>query len=210
MLTQQVPLAPRVVGGLPALSTSQGPGESDDARLVAAARRGDHAAYGALVRKYQDRLCSLLLHVCGSVPDAQDAAQEAFLRAYTKLDTYNGASAFHTWLFRIAMNVMISQHRRKQTRARFDQAQSLPTDILRGKSESPDESLLRQERAAQVQAALAKLSDEHRSILVLREVEGCDYDEIAGALAIPVGTVRSRLHRARLALREKLAPLASN
>jgi RNA polymerase sigma-70 factor (ECF subfamily) len=178
--------------------------DTDEALLIAASRRGDAHAYGALVRKYQDRLCTSLYHVCGSLADAQDAAQEAFLRAYLKLGSYNGSSAFYTWLYRIAVNAVISEHRKRQTRTTTERACSLGDDSYSAKSVCPDERLLRQERVEQVQQALANLSDEHRTILVLREIESCDYDEIAMLLAIPIGTVRSRLHRARLMLREEL------
>jgi RNA polymerase sigma-70 factor, ECF subfamily len=204
MLSQHAPLSARFVGNLPNVSAPYGPMESNEAQLIAASREGDVAAYGSLVCKYQDRLCASLRHVCGSVADAQDAAQEAFLRGYLKLSSYTGASAFYTWLYRIALNVAISEHRRRRVRSAYERSRFACDEALREPSEGPDGRLLREERVAQVQKALDSLTADHRTILVLREIENCDYDEIAGILAIPVGTVRSRLHRARLELREHL------
>jgi RNA polymerase sigma-70 factor, ECF subfamily len=185
-------------------------GEPNESQLVAASQRGDSAAYGTLVCKYQDRLCSALRHVCRSNADAQDAAQEAFLKAYLRLKTYTGASAFYTWLYRIAINIAMSEHRRRQARARRETSRSLESSPVSEATQSADSQLLREERRAEVQRALARLSDDQRSILILREMEEFDYDQIASILSIPVGTVRSRLHRARLALRQELLPVGQN
>jgi RNA polymerase sigma-70 factor, ECF subfamily len=176
----------------------------DETQLIQAARRGDSAAFGGLVRKYQDRLCTALVHICGSHDEAEDAAQDAFVQAYVKLDSFAGGSAFYTWLYRIAINRAISLRRRRRGQTSIDHNRQRAGCEPEDGSEPADERLLREERAAQVQQALARLSDEHRSILVLREIEGCDYDAIAKILSLPVGTVRSRLHRARLQLKEQL------
>jgi RNA polymerase sigma-70 factor (ECF subfamily) len=198
MLSQHAPLATRFLSYLPSAPPGQATLPLSEAQLLAAARQGDAEAYGCLVRTYQGRLLSSLQHICGSAADAQDAAQEAFLRAYLKLDRFTGASAFYTWLFRIALNVVASARRRRQL-ASLDEVGE-PCD----RAERSEERVLRQERGGQVQAALHALSAEHRTILVLREVDDHNYDEIASVLRIPVGTVRSRLHRARLELRERL------
>jgi len=203
VLIHHASLSSRFIDSLPGSCSVRTAADADEARLIAAARQGDAGAYGSLVRRYQDRLCSSLMHICGSFADAQDAAQEAFLRAYLKLGSFTGASAVYTWLYRIAVNVAISEHRRRRLPPPGERAllgEKEPSD----RAEEPEENLLRLERAALVQQALDRLSDEHRTILVLREVENCDYDEIAQILDLPVGTVRSRLHRARLQLREKL------
>jgi RNA polymerase sigma-70 factor (ECF subfamily) len=203
MLCQHSPLAARFIHSLPG-NCAQTQLETEESQVVALARQGDAAAYGELVRRYQNRLCTALMHICGSFADAQDAAQEAFLRAFTKLHTFNGTSAFYTWLYRIAVNAAISQHRRRHLPSASERAEGAfktePTD----RCELLDEQLMRRERAEEVRQALATLSDEHRAIIVLREIEDCDYDEIALILNVPVGTVRSRLHRARLQLRAKL------
>src|SRR5215831_9907449 len=107
MLAQHAPLARRFLGHLPAIFSQPAEAEPSEAQLIEASRHGDAAAYGTLVRRYEQRLCSSLLQVCRSRADAQDAAQEAFLRAYLKLGSYTGASAFYTWLYRIAVNVAI-------------------------------------------------------------------------------------------------------
>ena len=204
MLRRYVSLASRFAGRLPASPGTKPACDQEDARLIAAARRGDSGAFESLVRKYQDRLYSRLYLVCGSVADAQDAAQEAFLKAYLKLNTFNSASAFYSWLYRIAVNAVISQHRRKMAHLKCERLRAHQEEIWNAERQAPDKQMLAQERGACVQDALATLSPEHRLILVLREIDDCEYDEIARLLDIPVGTVRSRLHRARLLLREKL------
>jgi RNA polymerase sigma-70 factor, ECF subfamily len=184
--------------------------EQDDGQLIRSACNGDTAAFGALVRKYQVRLCTSLVHICGSLDDAEDVAQEAFVQAYVKLRTFAGGSAFYTWLYRIAVNAAISRRRRRREQTSVDsKREDLGLEPLDG-GEQADERLLREERAVQVQRAMARLSDEHRTILVLREIDDHDYDEIANILQLPVGTVRSRLHRARLQLKEQLDAILSD
>jgi RNA polymerase sigma-70 factor, ECF subfamily len=207
MISTHAPLATRFLGHLPTRPSAATLDEPDEAELIAASRKGDAQAYGSLVRKYQDRLCSSLRHVCSSPADAQDVAQEAFLRAYLKLSTYTGASAFYTWLHRIAMNIAISEHRRRQARTATEHTRTLELELLRDAPERPEDRMLREERIAHVQKALDNLSPEHRAILVLREIGDYDYDQIAEMLTIPIGTVRSRLHRARLELRNELQRL---
>jgi RNA polymerase sigma-70 factor (ECF subfamily) len=204
MLSPYAPLATRFVGNLPAVPADYNLVDADEAQLIAASQRGDAEAYGFLVRKYQVRLCSSLRHVCGTVTDAQDAAQEAFLKAFLNLKKYNGASAFYTWLYRIAVNSAISEQRKCRTRNFGAHSLAMRESVHRADTAKPDDPLLRAERVAEIRQALDNLSSEHRTILVLREIENCDYDEIASLLNIPVGTVRSRLHRARLELRREL------
>jgi RNA polymerase sigma-70 factor, ECF subfamily len=178
--------------------------EQDDLPWIQAACRGDSAAFGRLVRKYQDRLVGALLHICGSFDEAEDAAQEAFVQAYVKLATFAGDSQFYTWLYRIAFNAAISRRRKRREETSVDRTREQTGDEPHDGAERVDERLLREERAVLVQRALARLSDDHRMILVLREIEDCDYEQIAQVFEIPVGTVRSRLHRARLQLKEEL------
>lgn len=178
--------------------------EHHEGQLIQAACRGDAAAFGALVRKYQTRLCTSLTHICGSLDEAEDIAQDAFVQAYVKLRTFAGESAFYTWLYRIAVNAAISKRRRRRETASVDVKRTEHGLEPLDDGERADERLLREERAVQVQRALARLSDEHRAILVLREIDDRDYEEIAQILELPVGTVRSRLHRARLQLKEQL------
>ena len=177
---------------------------ADDAQIIADVRGGNSAAFGELVLKYQDRLLNAVAYISGSRDEAEDVAQDAFVQAYTKLNSFGGNSAFYTWLYRIAINAAISRKRKRKgaasLEARYDEQGAEPADDLEG----AEARVLREERAGQVQVALAALTDEHRAILVLREMEDCDYDQISEILDVPVGTVRSRLHRARLQMREQL------
>jgi len=177
---------------------------SDDAQLIEETLSGKPAAFGELVGKYQDRLYNTLLRVLGCPEDALDAVQEAFVQAFLKLDTFQQSSAFYTWLYRIAFNKAISQRRRKKPALSVEQARESsgtePVDTEPG----PGDQAEREERRRQVQEAIAGLSEEYRSVLVLREIDGCCYETIAEILDLPIGTVRSRLHRGRLQLREEL------
>jgi RNA polymerase sigma-70 factor (ECF subfamily) len=180
---------------------------SDDASLIAATLAGDTAAFGRLVGLYQDRLYNSLLRVVGSAEDARDLVQDAFVQAFLKLESFRGSSAFYTWLYRIAFNLAMSHARRGHQAVSLDRVKAdCGSEPVDGRP-TPDADALRCERVALVHTALAGLSAEYRQILVLRELEGCRYDEIAEILELPVGTVRSRLFRARLQLRDRLSPM---
>jgi RNA polymerase sigma-70 factor (ECF subfamily) len=177
---------------------------NDDAQLIAETLAGKTTAFGQLVQKYQDRLYNTVVHVVGNTEDARDVVQEAFVQAFVKLGTFQQTSAFYTWLYRIAFNVAASHCRRRRPCASVEQVrETTGQEPIDGQS-GPDERLEQEERARQVQQALAALSDEHRTVLVLREIDGCCYETIAEVLGVPVGTVRSRLHRARMQLRDEL------
>lgn len=181
------------------------PIEQSDADCIAKARGGDRTAFDALVRRYQDRLYNTLVRVTGSTDDALDIAQDAFVQAYLKLDTFRGKAAFYTWLYRIAFNLAMSHRRKRRPLTIMDTGDTSPTIEPAASECSPSAGLETAERAATVQAAIHDLADEHRQVVVLREIEGCDYEQIADILEIPLGTVRSRLFRARAQLKEKLA-----
>jgi RNA polymerase sigma-70 factor, ECF subfamily len=180
---------------------------SDDAQLIDQALAGHSEAFGQLVLKYQDRLYNTVFHVVGHAEDARDVVQEALVQAFLKLDSFKHRSAFYTWLYRIAFNAAITQRRRRRPAASVDQIRETsnmePVDC----GEGPGESLERREQCGRVREAIARLAEEHRAVLVLREIEGCDYESIAEILDLPIGTVRSRLHRARLQLKEELAEM---
>jgi RNA polymerase sigma-70 factor, ECF subfamily len=186
------------------LRPSLGAGVKDDARLIEDALTGATSAFDELVLKYQDRLFNTIAHVVGSPHEAGDVVQEAFVQAFVKLDTFHHSSAFYTWLYRIAFNIAVSRQRRHKPIASVEQTRELTGEEPLGHGDGPSRRLEQQERVAQVQAALSRLTDEHRRVLVLREIDGCAYEAIAEVLEVPVGTVRSRLHRARLELREQL------
>jgi RNA polymerase sigma-70 factor, ECF subfamily len=177
---------------------------NDDARLIEQTLAGNSAAFGELVQKYQDRLFNTLVHAIGSPDDALDVVQDAFVQAFVKLESFRGRSAFYTWLYRIAFNVAATQRRRRRPVLSVDQAREDGGEEPIDSDHGPLENLEREERCRQVREALTILSDEHRDVLVLREIDGCCYETIAEILGLPVGTVRSRLHRARLQLRDEL------
>ena len=177
---------------------------SEDARFIEEALAGDSGSFGQLVCKYQNRLFNTLVHCAGTREEAEDVAQEAFVQAFVKLRSFKGHSAFYTWLYRIAFNILISRRRRKRPESSVEQSRESSGHEPQSDQEAPSQRLEREERAAQVHAALAQLGEEYRTVLVLREIEGCHYETISEMLDLPIGTVRSRLHRGRMRLRELL------
>ncbi len=181
-----------------------------DQQLIDQTLAGNTDAFGGLVGRYQDRLFNSIVHVIRNESDAEDVVQDAFVLALTKLDSFKGNSQFYTWLFRIARNVAISRLRKKRPKVSLD-APPVGDDVahvvrleLPDDGAAPSEKMERQERAQALMNALGRLSNEHREILVLREMDNLDYETIAEMLELAVGTVRSRLHRARSQLRELL------
>jgi RNA polymerase sigma-70 factor (ECF subfamily) len=172
--------------------------------LIEQVLAGKTESFADLVGKYQDRLYNTLVHVTGSTHEAEEVTQDAMLQAYTKLATFRGASSFYTWLYRIAFNLSVSRRRKARPRLSLNELQVTagidPTD----ETEGPDDAAERSERAEHLLAAMDRIGEEHRVVLVLREMEDCDYETISQMLEIPVGTVRSRLHRARTQLRNQL------
>ena len=190
--------------------------------LLLRAQRGDRPAYGQLVQAYQDRLYNAVLRLIGDREEARELTQEAFTRGLVKIDSFRGDAAPYTWLFRIAVNLAISRIRKVQRHRVFslswsgrngngqhcgngseDQASSL-MDRLAHNSAQPHEELERREQGEQVVAALGRLDAEYRAVLVMRDIEGFDYQQMADILGLPLGTLKSRLFRARLALRDEL------
>ncbi len=163
-----------------------------------------------LVTRYQDRLFNMLVKVTGSADEAAEIAQQAFVLAFRNLGSFRGRSAFYTWLYRIALNAMISEKRRNRRQAvsiesAREQAGIEPVDA--DAQNRPSQAMELAEQRHQVQAALSELSEEFRVALVLKEIDGLKYEEIAEIVDCPIGTVRSRIHRARNEMREKLARL---
>ena len=189
----------------------------EDAALVERCRKGDLRAFEALVAKYQDRVYTLLLRMVNRPAEAEELAQETFLKALEKLSLFRGASGFYTWLFRIAANLAIS-HRRRGQRVRFrpldgpddgdvSQADALTAATAELRNAPPEAAAMAEETKERVTEALEELDDDYRLVVVLRDVEDMDYGQIADMLEVPVGTVKSRLHRARMILKEKLSDL---
>lgn len=181
----------------------------DDRLIIDAVLRGRTEAFGTLVLRYQNRLYNAILRVVDHRDDAADVVQDAFVNAYQSLATFKGDSEFYTWLYRIAFNSAINQKRRKRLFVSLEAFHRdgnagfiEPTDGSR--DAQPGSALERTEEEHALQRALTRLSLEHRTVLVLNDIEGLKYEEIARIIDVPVGTVRSRLHRARLELRELL------
>ncbi len=177
---------------------------NDDAQLIDATLAGESAAFGQLVRRYQDRLFNTMVHVVGGREDALDVVQDAFVQAFVKLESFQRTAAFYTWLYRIAFNVAATQRRRRRPTLSVEQARNEGGEEPVDAGAGPVERVEREECRRQVRAAIGTLSEAHRDVLVLREIDGCCYETIADILELPVGTVRSRLHRARMQLRDQL------
>lgn len=173
----------------------------DETELIRQALAGDGTAFESLVHEHQDRLFSAMTHVCGGVHDAEEVTQEAFIRAFVKLDTFHQNSQFFTWLYRIAFNIALSRKRRKRAKISLDQQREKAGDDVVDQTEAVDAAMIRNDQVNLVRSAMQQLSEQHRSILVLREMNEASYEEIADILELSIGTVRSRLNRARKQLR---------
>jgi RNA polymerase sigma-70 factor (ECF subfamily) len=179
----------------------------DDQCLIDACRSGKTEAFGVLVSRYQDRLYPTVFRLTGCAEDALDLLQEAFLRAYEKLDRFHGESSFYTWIYRIAVNLALSDRRKR----RHESSAALPGDPSGDRAlDDPSVPLERAERDERIQEALDALAPDHRAVVVMKEYDGLRYEEIGAMLGVPVGTVRSRLHRARCELRERLRSLVDD
>ena len=181
-----------------------------DARLVAQARGGDLEAFGQIVRRHEDRLYGTVLRLVGSAEDARDLVQDTFVRAYERLDGFRGTSSLYTWMFRIAVNASLS-HRRRRKHDRIgppigaEDADGRPAAWA--DPSDPAGPMMNAETETAVQRALDGLDADHRAVVVLRDIQNYGYQEIADILGVPAGTVKSRVHRARMELRERLRPL---
>lgn len=178
----------------------------DEKHLLSRARRGEIAAFEQLVTLYERRVYAVALRSAGIPEDAADITQEVFLRAWRSIEKFRGDSGFSTWLFRITMNLCVDFARHKHA---SPQTQTLTDEddgerALPDSAPTPEEHLDNSELGRELAAALDEVSEEHRKIVLLRDVSGLSYTEIAEALEISEGTVKSRLSRARLALRQVL------
>jgi RNA polymerase sigma-70 factor, ECF subfamily len=184
-----------------------------DWQLVTRVQRGDKQAYELLVAKYQRRIARLLSRIIRDPADIEDVAQEAFIKAYRALPGFRGESAFYTWLYRIAINTaknhFAAQGRRAPTQTAADPDEAESTDEGQALREvaTPETLLLSKQVGEAVNRAIERLPDDLKTAIVLRELEGMSYDEIASAMNCPVGTVRSRIFRAREAIAADLRPL---
>ena len=187
--------------------------DTDDAALIERCRAGDIAAFEPLVEKYRQRVWRLAYNVLRDREEAWDVAQEAFVRAWQALPNFRGQSAFYTWLFRIVMNVAADRARARAARGRAFGTERVPEEdwdrvmVDQPADATPDAAAAGAQQRARIERALATLSADHRRIVVLSDIEGLTYKEIADVLEIPMGTVMSRLHNARKRLKGALGPL---
>ncbi len=183
---------------------------TDDHRLIAECLKGRTAAFGELVRRYQDRLFNTVYRMVGNAEDAQDVVQDAFLNAYQSLGTFKGDSQFFTWLYRIAVNTAISLKRKQKVvlsiHTGVDEPGGAAEPLDTSEFSQPGHALERAEQEQWIQEALNRLSPEHRAVLILKDMEDQKYEAMAEILQVPIGTIRSRLHRARMELRALLRP----
>ncbi len=184
-----------------------------DQLLVERAQRGDKHAFELLVAKYQRKLVRLISRIVRDSAEVEDVAQEAFIKAYRALPQFRGESAFYTWLYRIgvntAKNFLVAQGRRAPTSTEKDaeEAETFEDAGQLRDINTPESILMSRQIAVTVNAAMDKLPEELRTAITLREVEGMSYDEIAELMNCPIGTVRSRIFRAREAIATDLRPL---
>lgn len=188
------------------------PAQTTDQQLVERVQKGDKRAFDLLVLKYQHKIFAIIGRYVRDHSEVQDVAQEAFIKAYRALANFRGESAFYTWLYRIAINTaknyLVARNRRPPSSdvdvedAEFYTGNEALTDM-----ESPERSLLRDELQATVDRAITELPEDLRTAVTLREMEGLSYEDIAAIMDCPVGTVRSRIFRAREAIDRAIKPL---
>jgi RNA polymerase sigma-70 factor (ECF subfamily) len=188
----------------------------EDAQLVVEVQNGHPEAYGTLVERYQDRVFNACWRIVGNLEDARDLTQDAFLKGFEGLAGFRGESGFYTWIFRVAVNLALSHRRSSRTRRTISLDQTGGAEGTQAEALSQrmrDEGHRRREELAdgvalrgKVVEALQTLDADHRAVLVLRDIEGFDYRRIAEILGIAIGTVKSRLFRARMAVRDAVTP----
>jgi RNA polymerase sigma-70 factor (ECF subfamily) len=171
-------------------------------------KAGDALAWEAIVRQYQSRVYGIAYHYVGNVEDARDLAQEVFVRIYENLDDCEGAEMFLPWLVRIARNASIDHLRRRKAR---HQARGVPLDAvadLPGRDDNPEQHWVNDSRKRLIHRALDELTALNREIILLKEIEGLQLDEIASMLGVPLGTIKSRSNRARMELAQKVLAMS--
>ena len=193
------------------MSTPVVPPAESDPDLVDRTRRGDLEAYSELVRRYQERIYSTLYHMTSNHDDAHDLAQEAFIRAFQALDSFKGDSSFFTWLYRIAVNRTLNFLKQRKNRNQLSlndldlRAEHDPDLVAFVSNKTPRRDLALVELQEKLNAAMLKLSETHRMVVTLHDIQGLSHEEIAGIMDCNVGTVRSRLFYARQQLQGFLA-----
>lgn len=194
--------------------SAAGPVESEEKQWIERSRRGDVAAFDKIVRKYERSVFNTAYRLSNSHDDAADIAQEAFVRAWNNLRSFRGDAAFSTWLYRIVTNVFLDDRKKKrsrQTRSLEEEMDLDESSVQRqyeDPSPGPQELAEGDERRRLLEQAIATLPENQRAMVVMYHTQGLAYEEIAEILDLPMGTVKSRLNRARLALRDRLGSVA--
>ena len=178
-------------------------GAEDEHELIIRAQRGDRQAFGELVSLHHKGVINVVFRLCSDRNHAEDAAQEAFIRAWQKLPSYQPKASFRSWVYRIATNAVLDELRKQKETINVDGLQ------VADPAQSIEERLINRQEVERVQAAILALPEASRAVLVLREFEGLSYQEIADTLKIPKGTVMSRLNYARKTMRSALAEFAA-
>lgn len=189
---------------------SESPPAIPDSELALRAQQGDEPAFAELLHRHEQRVFNLCFRLCRNHADALDAAQATYLNAWQALSRYESRSGFFTWLYRIAVNVALSQRRARKRRAtvslgRPAEEENVPTRLDPAIDDDPARSMEQAEARARLETALAALDEEFRVAVVLRDIEEFDYATIAELIGVPVGTVKSRIFRGRMILREMLS-----
>jgi RNA polymerase sigma-70 factor (ECF subfamily) len=193
----------------PGARTSERREPIDDRELVESARGGDREAFRTLFERYNRRAYALALGIVRQADDALDVVQDAFIKAHKHLDKFEGTSSFYTWLYRIVMNLAIDHLRKHKRTVELRDGDDVSDDSLLPQllGGNPGRALMDKEIRDRIDRALAELSDNHRSVLVMRELEGLSYEEMAKVMACSKGTIMSRLFHARKNMQRMLADL---
>jgi len=181
--------------------------DNEERILIQRCQQGDRTACQDIFLKYKDTVYNIAYGILRNVEDAQDMTQEVFIRVFEKINQFRFKSSFSTWLHRIVVNMCINERRKRK---KYKSKVTEFTDYyeqMRPPVKTPEEALLKKERQNKIQEALGKLKDAHRTILVLREIEGLSYEELANVLQCSVGRIKSKLHEARMELRQSFKRL---
>ena len=182
--------------------------------LIQRAKQGDVDAFARLAAQYKDRIRNYVARLCGDPPEAEDLTQEVFVRAFVAMRRFRGVAAFQTWLYKIATNIALDALRRRRRAGPAALSLDAPIETeespvqreLADSSQDPHQTVATRELQHEVQQAITELSDKLRVVIVLFDIQGLTYEEIADVLGVPLGTVKSRLFNARMALRQRLKP----
>ncbi|HLK56113.1 MAG TPA: sigma-70 family RNA polymerase sigma factor [Chthonomonadaceae bacterium] len=186
--------------------------DTEEKLLIERCKRGEQSAFDKLVRAYEKRVYNLAYRLSGHYDEANDISVDAFMRVFQALKLFRGDANFSTWLFRIVTNVYLDRRKRTRNKQHLSLEEYIELEEnsvarqIEDPSPTPGEAAEQRERHDVLQSAIASLPDYQRAMIVLYHTEGLSYEEIAGVMELPIGTVKSRLNRARLVLREKLEP----